>query len=890
MFSLSQSSSSTSASFGSASDLQTVASPGTSGSHSHDETDPEELSEPPRKRARKSTGRTHSKRMRGFLAGIVNVPMDIFAQIMSFLQPIDIHSLARTNKRFRRLLMNRSARNIWRVAERNVSNLPSCPNHLTEPQYAALLFGKWCSMCGGTANVSRRMDEFLLVRLCSNCRERSIVGISFIPEKVHPYIRLSCVIKSSIQSSPCYGLMDDINSVFGFKLMTYLNRVEEERDERIEELKRERFATIKSRLIEDGWEEIDCEVEFDDEDGPGFLQREWDRLVFQPKPLTSRTWENIKPKLLPIVKAYRAYRLEAEKKYRALERRIKLGELVTAIGNEEPQVIKLAPEHDQSSSQPESLTIPFPKWTHALRLWSLRQLAEEDISSSLAEEKFMARRETIVQDLRGWQGRLAADLVEKLEPRDVLGFGELLMCRLPWRADRQPSTEPVELSTIFTGESNQHILDRDIRTLLRADSIFEFYDYPTCYYFPEVVEIVQEERLSPPSYIPPRSFDEGHSDVYGHGYLNLRGVNAHRLGRRAAKRLLACLGKPNAAYLEMNGYGRRFVCGRCWVKTPMTWIEMVAHYSQYTTYNWNFRIIYSLQTTGIVCREEHDEPEDPNIGLQIGDDIVDGKLETQANSPTPARPLVRLLTAEELNTLENEPLPAQFACGVCEQVADLHNGQGANGKPIPRPQGSREVMIEHLVDVEFTKRVRGLDNAGKTTILKRLKGQDVMSTSPTLGFEISTITYGKYLLNIWDVGGQRTLRPYWRNYFEQTDVLVWVVDSGDRLRMGDCREELHALLQEQRLAGASLLVFANKQDIVGSMSDAEIKEALDLPSIRSHHWRIQSCSAITGENVQAGLEWAVSDVARRVYWGVIEENAPNAIAPSNPRAASPIQP
>ena len=47
-----------------------------------------------------------------------------------------------------------------------------------------------------------------------------------------------------------------------------------------------------------------------------------------------------------------------------------------------------------------------------------------------------------------------------------------------------------------------------------------------------------------------------------------------------------------------------------------------------------------------------------------------------------------------------------------------------------------------------------------------------------------------------DVGGQRTLRPYWRNYFEQTDALVWVVDSGDRLRMQDCKEELHSLLLE----------------------------------------------------------------------------------------------
>lgn len=93
-----------------------------------------------------------------------------------------------------------------------------------------------------------------------------------------------------------------------------------------------------------------------------------------------------------------------------------------------------------------------------------------------------------------------------------------------------------------------------------------------------------------------------------------------------------------------------------------------------------------------------------------------------------------------------------------------------------------------------------------------------------------------------DVGGQRVLRPYWRNYFEQTDALVWVVDSGDRLRMQDCKEELHALLQEevcplssacqslskltlnQRLAGASLLVFANKQDIQGSLTDNDIRE------------------------------------------------------------------
>lgn len=167
----------------------------------------------------------------------------------------------------------------------------------------------------------------------------------------------------------------------------------------------------------------------------------------------------------------------------------------------------------------------------------------------------------------------------------------------------------------------------------------------------------------------------------------------------------------------------------------------------------------------------------------------------------------------------------------------------------------------------------GLDNAGKTTILKKLNDEDVNSVSPTLGFNIKTFVHGKYTLNIWDVGGQRTLRPYWRNYFEQTDALVWVVDSSDRLRMDDCKAELHALLTEERLAGASLLVFANKQDIGGSMTDSEIREALDLPSIKTHHWRIEACSAIRGEHVKGlweGINWVVTDVARRLYWGSVE--------------------
>ncbi|KAK9847955.1 hypothetical protein WJX84_006188 [Apatococcus fuscideae] len=77
----------------------------------------------------------------------------------------------------------------------------------------------------------------------------------------------------------------------------------------------------------------------------------------------------------------------------------------------------------------------------------------------------------------------------------------------------------------------------------------------------------------------------------------------------------------------------------------------------------------------------------------------------------------------------------------------------------------------------------GLDNAGKTTVVKQLNGEDTSTVSPTLGFNIKTLQYHSYRLNIWDVGGQKTLRSYWRNYFEQTDALIWVIDSADTLRM-----------------------------------------------------------------------------------------------------------
>ena len=169
--------------------------------------------------------------------------------------------------------------------------------------------------------------------------------------------------------------------------------------------------------------------------------------------------------------------------------------------------------------------------------------------------------------------------------------------------------------------------------------------------------------------------------------------------------------------------------------------------------------------------------------------------------------------------------------------------------------------------LSLISQILGLDNAGKTTVLKKFNGEDINTISPTLGFNIKTLEHRGYALNCWDVGGQQTIRSYWRNYFEQTDGLIWVVDSADRVRLNDCKRELYLLMDQEKLAGASLMIFANKQDLAGALTSEEIAEALDLGGERfaTRHWSIMGCSAVTGQGLLEGMDWVVDDVSSRIF-------------------------
>ncbi|CAG9759768.1 unnamed protein product [Ceutorhynchus assimilis] len=149
----------------------------------------------------------------------------------------------------------------------------------------------------------------------------------------------------------------------------------------------------------------------------------------------------------------------------------------------------------------------------------------------------------------------------------------------------------------------------------------------------------------------------------------------------------------------------------------------------------------------------------------------------------------------------------------------------------------------------------GLDAAGKTTILYKLKLGEIVTTIPTIGFNVETVEYKNISFTVWDVGGQDKIRPLWRHYFQNTQGLIFVVDSNDRERIGEAKDELMRMLAEDELRDAVLLIFANKQDLPNAMNAAEITDKLGLHSLRNRNWYIQATCATSGDGLYEGLDW-----------------------------------
>jgi len=163
-------------------------------------------------------------------------------------------------------------------------------------------------------------------------------------------------------------------------------------------------------------------------------------------------------------------------------------------------------------------------------------------------------------------------------------------------------------------------------------------------------------------------------------------------------------------------------------------------------------------------------------------------------------------------------------------------------------------------DKELRILMLGLDNSGKTTALKKMAEEDVNTITPTQGFNIKSVQVNGFKINVWDIGGQKHIRPYWKNYYKNTDAIIYMVDSADKRRTDEAAEELQSLLEEEELSGVPTLVLANKQDLLGAMTAAEVMKELELTSETSRWVHVEACSAKTGEKLLEGIGKLIKQV------------------------------
>ncbi|CXI11866.1 ADP-ribosylation factor, putative [Plasmodium berghei] len=156
--------------------------------------------------------------------------------------------------------------------------------------------------------------------------------------------------------------------------------------------------------------------------------------------------------------------------------------------------------------------------------------------------------------------------------------------------------------------------------------------------------------------------------------------------------------------------------------------------------------------------------------------------------------------------------------------------------------------------------ILGLDNAGKTTILNRLQLGDIVQTIPTIGFNVETVNYKNLKLQVWDLGGQSSIRPYWRCYYKNTNAIIYVIDSSDDERIINTKYEINTILKEPDLEGVLLVILANKQDVKNCLPISQISKDLNLTSIRDRQWAIFSTSATKNEGITEALDWLVSNL------------------------------
>ncbi|CAF3537595.1 unnamed protein product [Rotaria socialis] len=149
----------------------------------------------------------------------------------------------------------------------------------------------------------------------------------------------------------------------------------------------------------------------------------------------------------------------------------------------------------------------------------------------------------------------------------------------------------------------------------------------------------------------------------------------------------------------------------------------------------------------------------------------------------------------------------------------------------------------------------GLDAAGKTTILYKVKLNETVQTIPTIGFNVETVTPAPGItFTVWDIGGQDKIRPLYRHYFDKTEGLIFVVDSSDRDRFLEARDELFGIVSDEHMSTVPVVIIANKADLPTAAKPSELIEKLNLHSLSRRRWFVQSACALNGDGIVEAMQ------------------------------------
>ncbi|CAE6378256.1 unnamed protein product [Rhizoctonia solani] len=546
----------------------------------------------PSKRTRTNTSgekpprKKYIKGKQGGLEGIMKMPIEVFAEITYYLNPADLISLIQTNKFFRSMLLNRSAILIWQSSLSNVPDLPPCPNGMVEPQYAALIFSKNCTICGSSVSAAIKPDPYLRVRLCTSCRDSELEKME--ADDLDNYIPFTTIIKAKRSGSktPAYHLRtqkaefdhtreDFINKSDmkglaawrlhqlacwetqrqeGDHLLKYLNSVAASRSDELKDLKLERKERIHERLRALGWEDR----YFNSRGSSNGFIKQWGSLVEVAKPLTERTWANLLPKLTQLLKKNRRSVDLYERQQRREKRQYTIdGLLREFVRNTNPYRPIIDALELESSAALEShsinsvtlLPISFPRREVIIQWDVLTSLYKEENSLERVKELFNERQAMVSHKLLEWRTNVEDQLVKR------------------YHTSPFPNDNSSPFNATLTIKGNIDVtknLSDSARFLLRADTVFNGRDASNIH-FPKLRYLTNTPRLSRPTL--------EWLDIHP-----LHGYTRYAKGETIAKALLKELHMPDAAFVELVSMGKVFICGMCSRGSPMDWNTLTEHY------------------------------------------------------------------------------------------------------------------------------------------------------------------------------------------------------------------------------------------------------------------------------------------------------------------------